>query len=159
MLRTERDLPIAWAAVIVPAVSVFLWLYPGIPVNLPGAVLILVFGFFFASVSARMVGGLVRHIAENRKYRSEDSKKNAIDSGVLYSSGLVAGEGLVGILLAVLAVIKIGGSSLAELINVSGKISLGNIGGAAAYLLLAGSMLLFVFRGAKENKEGLDDER
>ena len=106
-----------------------------------------------------MVGGLVRHIAENRKYRSEDSKKSAIDSGVLYSSGLVAGEGLVGILLAVLAVIKIGGSSLTELINVSGKIGLGNIGGAAAYLLLAGSMLLFVFRGAKENEEGLNDER
>ena len=40
-----------------------------------------------------------------------------------------------------------------------GIVGLGNIGGAAAYLLLAGSMLLFVFKGAKEHEEGLNEER
>ena len=94
-----------------------------------------------------------------RLLRKSCIDQNDVISGIdhIDSSGLVAGEGLVGILLAVLTVIKIGGSSLAELIDISGKIGLGNIGGAAAYLLLAGSMLLFVFKGAKENEEGPDD--
>ena len=37
-------------------VILFIWLVPAVPVSLPGALLIALFGFFFAAVSARMVG-------------------------------------------------------------------------------------------------------
>lgn len=52
------------------------------------------------------VGGLIKwYMEKKRKYDSEEARKNAIDSGILYSSGMIAGEGLVGILLAVFAVL------------------------------------------------------
>lgn len=37
-------------------VVILMWVIPVIPVTLPGALLIVVFGFFFATVSSRMVG-------------------------------------------------------------------------------------------------------
>ena len=42
--------------VAVACVIAFIWAVPAVPVSLLGAVLIAVFGFFFAAVSARMVG-------------------------------------------------------------------------------------------------------
>ncbi|MDO4942867.1 MAG: oligopeptide transporter, OPT family [Lachnospiraceae bacterium] len=52
------------------------------------------------------VGGLIKwYMEKKRKYDSEEARKNAIESGILYSSGMIAGEGLVGILLAVFAVL------------------------------------------------------
>lgn len=33
-----------------------MWLIPAIPVNLLSAIIIIIFGFFFATVSSRMVG-------------------------------------------------------------------------------------------------------
>ena len=38
------------------AVAVVMWLLPEIPISLSGALIVVVFGFFFASVSSRMVG-------------------------------------------------------------------------------------------------------
>ena len=55
-----------------------------------------------------MFGGVIRLFLENRKNVSKEVKKEQIDRGVLYTSGLIAGEGLVGVLLAIFAVIKIG---------------------------------------------------
>ena len=40
----------------VGVMAVAMWLIPAVPVNLPGAIVIVVFGFFFAAVSSRMVG-------------------------------------------------------------------------------------------------------
>lgn len=57
-----------------------------------------------------MVGGLVRGFLNKRLERDgEDHQtiKAKIDSGILYSSGLIAGEGLLGILLAVFAVLEV----------------------------------------------------
>ena len=54
--RTSRDLPMSWILVGVVAMIVIIWAVPAIPVNLLGAFLIVVFGFFFATVSSRMVG-------------------------------------------------------------------------------------------------------
>lgn len=54
--RTSKDLSmkIVLAAIIV--LTLLVWLVPAIPVNPVGAVIIVVFGFFFATVSSRMVG-------------------------------------------------------------------------------------------------------
>ena len=55
-LRTEQDLPIPVLIVSALVIAVLIWLIPTFPVNLIGALIIVVFGFFFATVSSRMVG-------------------------------------------------------------------------------------------------------
>lgn len=54
--RTERSLSPVMVAVLIIAVVLVLWLVPSVPITLLGALLIVVFGFFFAAVSSRMVG-------------------------------------------------------------------------------------------------------
>ncbi len=70
-----------------------------------------------------MVGGLVRLFFDRMK-KEENIKKEIVNDGILFSSGMIAGEGLVGILLAVLAIIPVGGKSLADVINISGILGL-----------------------------------
>ena len=36
--------------------TLVIWLVPAIPVSLVGAIIVVIFGFFFATVSSRMVG-------------------------------------------------------------------------------------------------------
>ena len=52
----ERNIPMKWIIILVVAISLFIWLAPNIPVNFLGTILIIIFGFFFATVSSRMVG-------------------------------------------------------------------------------------------------------
>ncbi|MBR3223128.1 MAG: oligopeptide transporter, OPT family [Kiritimatiellae bacterium] len=51
-----RDLPMRTVIGCLTCVVAFIWLVPVVPVSLAGALLIALFGFFFAAVSARMVG-------------------------------------------------------------------------------------------------------
>ncbi len=54
--RTEKDISLK---VVIPSIAVLtllVWLVPAIPVSFLGAVIVVVFGFFFATVSSRMVG-------------------------------------------------------------------------------------------------------
>lgn len=91
-----------------------------------------------------MVGGLTRLFFEKKRGIPEEKRKDAIERGVLYTSGMIAGEGLVGILLAVLAVIPIGKSSLGALLDLSARgFSLGNLGALAFFLLLLFTLLKF----------------
>ena len=55
-LRTQQDLPMPLLLVMILVIVVLIWLVPTFPVNPIGALIIVVFGFFFASVSSRMVG-------------------------------------------------------------------------------------------------------
>ncbi len=55
-LRTEQDLPMSVVLIAVAILTLAVWLVPAIPVSLLGAVIVVVFGFFFAAVSSRMVG-------------------------------------------------------------------------------------------------------
>lgn len=54
--RTSRDISIKVVFLSIAVLTILVWLIPTIPVNLLGAVIIVVFGFFFATVSSRMVG-------------------------------------------------------------------------------------------------------
>ncbi len=65
-----------------------------------------------------MIGGLVR-LAFNKLKRNEENKKEIINDGILFCSGMIAGEGLVGIILALLAVVGVD-----KLINISGMLNL-----------------------------------
>lgn len=99
-----------------------------------------------------VVGGLIRYYFEKKKMASEDERKKTIDKGILYSSGLIAGEGVVGILLAVFAVIPVGAVKLGDVIDLSKKIDLGNIGGLAAFALLCATLIYAMTR--KDKKAG-----
>ena len=52
----NHDLPLSRVFIGIAAVIAFLWAVPAVPVGIGGAILIALFGFFFAAVSARMVG-------------------------------------------------------------------------------------------------------
>ena len=53
-----------------------------------------------------MIGGIVRLVFEKLKLKQSD-KELVINNGILFSSGMIAGEGLMGILLAVFAIFGI----------------------------------------------------
>lgn len=99
-----------------------------------------------------MLGGLLRWVLEKRKYNSDKEKNNVVQSGVLYSSGLIAGEGIVGILLAVFAVIPMGASNVGEFINISGILNIGQIGGLIVFALLLVTLYLFATKDLKKSK-------
>ena len=93
-----------------------------------------------------MAGGLVRLVVEKKRGLSEEKKKAAIDRGILYTSGMIAGEGLVGILLAVFAVVEL------DLTKLLGGFSLGQIGAILIFLVVVIGSLFKVTLLSKENK-------
>lgn len=93
-----------------------------------------------------MAGGLVRLVVEKKRGLSEEKKKVAIDRGILYTSGMIAGEGLVGILLAVFAVVEL------DLTKLLGGFSLGQIGAILIFLVVVIGSLFKVTLFSKENK-------
>lgn len=105
-----------------------------------------------------MLGGALRWFLEKRKYGSDKDKENVVQSGVLYSSGLIAGEGIVGILLAVLAVIPMGLNAegktlyLSDKINISEIFSIGNIGGLICFALILLTIYVFATKDLKKSK-------
>ncbi|WP_283674238.1 OPT family oligopeptide transporter [Butyricicoccus sp. Marseille-Q5471] len=103
-----------------------------------------------------MAGGLVRMFLEKRKYSSEKAKDETVQAGVLYTSGLIAGEGIIGILLAVFAIIPFAseyGKNLGDFINISARgVSLGNIGALVCFALLLLSILKFTIWNKKIDK-------
>lgn len=89
-----------------------------------------------------MAGGLIRLFLEKKKYACEEEREERIQRGILYSSGMIAGEGIVGILLAVLAIIPAGvDTSVGNLIDLSTSVNLGNIGGLIFFGLLLLTLL------------------
>ena len=54
--RTARDINLKIVIIAILILTILIWLIPAIPVSLLGAFIIVVFGFFFATVSSRMVG-------------------------------------------------------------------------------------------------------
>lgn len=107
-----------------------------------------------------MVGGIVKLIVDKKKNASEKEKKMADANGILFSSGLIAGEGLVGILLAVLTAIPLNdsnigdiiGSALPEAIPILTNANFGNILGLIAFALLTLSLWSFCYRKTKKVK-------
>ena len=55
-LRTEKDMSMKIVIACIFVLTLLIWIVPAIPVNPIGAIIIVVFGFFFAAVSSRMVG-------------------------------------------------------------------------------------------------------
>ena len=83
-----------------------------------------------------MIGGVVRLLMDKRKNVDEKTKERQATDGTLYCAGMIAGEGLVGIALAILAVAGIN-------MDLSGSINLGNLGGVALMVVMILSLLKF----------------
>ena len=56
ILRTERDMPILWVLGGVLAIIIATWAAPMLQINFLSAILIVLFGFFFVTVSSRITG-------------------------------------------------------------------------------------------------------
>lgn len=89
-----------------------------------------------------MVGGAARWFVDKRS--SEKEKKNEASGGILFCSGLIAGEGLVGILLAILTVVGV-----SDALDLSGTVNLG-LAGAVVLLVI---MVLCVLKFAMTKKK------
>ena len=87
-----------------------------------------------------MVGGLIRLFFDRMK--NEDKKKKVTSNGILFCSGMIAGEGLVGILLAILAILNVD-----KIIDLSGVLNLppavSNIGSLVVFGLIILTLLKF----------------
>jgi len=80
-----------------------------------------------------MVGGVIRGYLDNKQEKLNDNKvKNQIEKGILYASGLIAGEGLIGIALAGAAVLGM---------NLNVGMNFGQIGAVIAFGLLTFTLL------------------
>lgn len=98
-------------------------------------------------------GSLVRVALEKHKGFSEKLKTQFINNGILYTSGLIAGEGLIGILLAIFAIIPFGSRTLSEVIDFSKVISLSVPGAMIAFILLLLSIFMFSQKTDKEQEQ------
>ena len=88
-----------------------------------------------------MAGGLIRLWIDKRRFSSEKQRRDVADNGVLFASGMIAGEGMIGIALAVLAVFGF---------DLDMGAPLGNWGGMAFFAILVAVMLVFMFGGKKK---------
>ena len=91
-----------------------------------------------------MAGGVVRFIVERRK-GEEKEKKASIDRGILYTSGLIAGEGLMGVVLAALAVAKLD-------TKIVSPFALPQIGSLILFILLLVSLYMVCIKKSKKSK-------
>lgn len=87
-----------------------------------------------------MVGGLIR-LAVDKMKKDEEEKKRITSDGILFCSGMIAGEGLVGILLALLAVF-----GLDKVIDISGFLNLPDGVAKAAALVVFGLIILSLLK-------------
>ena len=94
-----------------------------------------------------MIGGVIRWFVDKKKADKEENKD--ANSGILFCSGMIAGEGLVGILLAILAVVNVAGK-----IDLSGSFTTGIIGGIVLMVVMILCILKFSLwsKNGKENK-------
>ena len=87
-----------------------------------------------------MIGGLVR-LAVDKIKKDEDEKKRITNDGILFCSGMIAGEGLVGILLALLAVFGVN-----KILDISGFLKLSPVVSKAAGLAVFGLVILSLLK-------------
>lgn len=128
-----------------PWTLVFIGVFLAIVVEILGvAVLPVAIGLYLPlELSATiMIGGVIRYFVD-KKRTSEDGEAG---TGVLFCSGLIAGEGLVGILMAILTVLKV-----AERIDLSAKFTTGIIGGIVLMAVMIACVVRFAL--AKPKKE------
>ena len=128
-----------WPLVLIGIFAVIVVEILGIPV-LPVAI-----GLYLPlELSATiMIGGVIRWIVDKK---SAD-KNGEASGGVLFCSGLIAGEGLVGILLAILAVVGVSSK-----FDLSSSVNTGRIGGIVLLAIMIACVFIFAMPKKKVEK-------
>ena len=90
--RLTKDIPMMFVVLGIGVLAIIMWLIPAIPVNLLSAIIIIIFGFFFATVSSRMVG-LVG--SSNNPVSGMAIATLLISSAILKATGTVGMKGMV----------------------------------------------------------------
>lgn len=103
--------------------------------------------------SAIMTGGLIRLFIDKRKVKNEELRKEQAENGVLFTSGFIAGEGVVGILLAAFAIIKIGDKTLTDVLDLSSKFNIGTIGSIIVFILLLAVLVKTCIKNVSTNEK------
>lgn len=97
--------------------------------------------------SCIMIGGLIRLYVDKKKLKEGTDRKKVVNRGILFCSGMIAGEGLVGILLAILTVMSVAGY-----LDLSEYVNTGVIGGIALLVIMVLCILKFtIWVREKEN--------
>ena len=91
----------------------------------------------FSLTACIMLGGIVRFLVNKKD-------KRTVSRGILFSSGMIAGEGLIGILLAVLAV-----AGIDQALDVSAFWQVGRVGG----IVLLAAIMVFLWGVALREKK------
>ncbi len=98
-----------------------------------------------------MVGGLVRLVVE-KVTANKKNKEETVNNGILFCSGMIAGEGIVGIILALLAIFGVD-----KAIDLSAKLGIpaivSNIGGILLFAIIILTLVLFTFKKNKKTNE------
>ena len=98
------------------------------------------------------LGGLIRWFVEKKKAKaSEQEQKETVEKGILYCSGLIAGEGVIGMILAIFAIIPVANGTLADAINLN--YPLGQIGSVIFFIGIIASILYFSFAKIKSKSK------
>ena len=147
IIEGVMDANLPWALVFIGVFMAIIIEILGIPV-LPFAIGVYLPVQLNACI---MVGGLVRLVFDKMK-KEENEKKRIVNDGILFCSGMIAGEGLVGILLALLAV-----AGVDKVLDLSGVLNLtpvvSNIGSIVVFVLVVLSVLKFsIWRKVKKDK-------
>ena len=147
IIEGVMDANLPWALVFIGVFMAIIIEILGIPV-LPFAIGVYLPVQLNACI---MVGGIVRLVFDKMK-KEENEKKRIVNDGILFCSGMIAGEGLVGILLALLAV-----AGVDKLLDISGVLNLSpvvsNIGSVVVFVLVILSVLKFsIWRKVKKDK-------
>ncbi len=82
--------------------------------------------------STIMLGGVIRYVIDRRGKKGKDESS----SGILLCSGMIAGEGIVGILLAILSV-----TGVADKLDLSGVMNLGLVGSIILLAIMVACVL------------------
>lgn len=102
-----------------------------------------------------LVGGIIRLVFDKMK-KEEEEKKEIINDGILFCSGMIAGEGLVGIVLALLAVFGVD-----KVLDISGKLNfppvVSSIGSLLVFAFIIITLLKFTI-GKKRKKADVKNE-
>ncbi len=92
--------------------------------------------------STIMFGGIIRWYMDKKAGKEAGSEAG---SGILFCSGMIAGEGLVGIILAILAVIGVDTA-----MDLSGVINTGTIGGVILTIIMIACVMIYAKKSTKK---------
>ena len=147
-----RDMPMKAVVLGIVCVVALVWLIPAVPVSLPGALLIAIFGFFFAAVSARMVGFVG---SSNNPVSGMTIATLAVSTLVLKETGAVGAAGMVAAIAigsVVCIVAAIAGDTAQDLKTghllgaTPWKQQVGELVGVSASALVIGGVLVLLHR-------------